>query len=109
MSHLILKKLPNGKYKIYNKKEKKFEGEEMEDEEKAEKVTEKRDEKEDKEIDEKEDMKGYYEKDRHMGKGGGMAKTMHEFKEGELHSGSKKGPVVKSRKQAIAIGMNSKK
>lgn len=39
--------------------------------------------------------------------GGGMEKTMHEFKAGELHSGSKKGPVVKSRKQAIAIGMNS--
>ena len=31
---------------------------------------------------------------------------MHEFKEGELHSGSKKGPMVKSRKQAIAISLN---
>lgn len=35
-----------------------------------------------------------------------MEKTMHEFKEGSLHSGSKSGPKVKSRKQAIAIGMN---
>lgn len=35
-----------------------------------------------------------------------VKKVMHEFKEGELHSGSKKGPVVKSRKQAIAIGMS---
>lgn len=34
-----------------------------------------------------------------------MHKVMHEFKHGELHSGSKKGPKVKSRKQAIAIGM----
>lgn len=35
-----------------------------------------------------------------------MEKTMHEYKEGDLHSGSKEGPVVKSRKQAIAIGLN---
>jgi hypothetical protein len=34
-----------------------------------------------------------------------MKGTMGEFKRGKLHSGSKKGPVVKSRKQAIAIGM----
>jgi hypothetical protein len=40
---------------------------------------------------------------------GGMAKVgkvMGEFKSGELHSGSKSGPVVKSRKQAVAIGMS---
>lgn len=36
----------------------------------------------------------------------GMEKTMHEFKAGTLHSGSKKGPKVTSRKQAIAIGLN---
>lgn len=35
-----------------------------------------------------------------------MGKVMHEWKEGELHSGSKKGPVVKDRKQAIAIGLS---
>ncbi len=35
-----------------------------------------------------------------------MEKTMHEFKEGGLHSGSKSGPKVKSRKQAIAIGLS---
>lgn len=34
------------------------------------------------------------------------AKVMKEFKSGTLHSGSKKGPVVKSRKQAIAIAMS---
>ena len=33
-------------------------------------------------------------------------KVMHEFKHGTLHSGSKKGPVVQSRKQAIAIALN---
>lgn len=35
-----------------------------------------------------------------------VAKVMHEFKTGTLHSGSKKGPVVKSRKQAVAIAMS---
>lgn len=35
-----------------------------------------------------------------------MQKTMHEFKEGSLHSGSKKGPKVTNRKQAIAIGLS---
>ena len=33
-------------------------------------------------------------------------KVMHEFKEGELHSGSKNGPLVKSKKQAIAIALS---
>ena len=35
-----------------------------------------------------------------------MAKVMGEFKEGKLHSGSKHGAEVKSRKQAIAIAMS---
>ena len=35
-----------------------------------------------------------------------VKKVMHEFKEHELHSGSKKGPVVKNRKQAIAIALS---
>jgi hypothetical protein len=35
-----------------------------------------------------------------------VAKVMREFKSGMLHSGSKKGPVVKSRKQAVAIAMS---
>lgn len=34
------------------------------------------------------------------------AKVMGEFKRGTLHSGSKKGPVVKSRKQAVAIALS---
>ncbi len=29
-----------------------------------------------------------------------------EFKEGELHSGSKEGPIVKSKKQALAIALS---
>ena len=33
-------------------------------------------------------------------------KVMGEFKRGELHSGSKKGPEVTSRKQAIAIALS---
>lgn len=35
-----------------------------------------------------------------------MSKVMKEYAAGKLHSGSKKGPVVKSRKQAIAIAMS---
>jgi hypothetical protein len=35
-------------------------------------------------------------------------KVMHKFKGGKLHSGSKKGPKVKSRKQAIAIMLSEK-
>ena len=34
-----------------------------------------------------------------------MEKVMGEYKAGTLHSGSKAGPMVKSRDQAIAIGM----
>lgn len=32
--------------------------------------------------------------------------VMREFKKGKLHSGSKKGPKVTSRKQAVAIAMS---
>ena len=35
-----------------------------------------------------------------------VRKVMHEFKAGKLPSGSKHGPEVKSRAQAIAIGLN---
>jgi hypothetical protein len=35
-----------------------------------------------------------------------VQKVMHEFKAGGLHSGSKKGPVVTNRKQAVAIAMS---
>jgi Family of unknown function (DUF6496) len=34
-----------------------------------------------------------------------IGKVMGEYKEGKLHSG-KKGPVVKSKKQAIAIALS---
>jgi hypothetical protein len=35
-----------------------------------------------------------------------VERVLHEFKEGELHSGSKKGPMVKSHKQAVAIALS---
>lgn len=35
-----------------------------------------------------------------------VKKVMHEFKEHELHSGSKKGPVVSNPKQAVAIALS---
>lgn len=34
-----------------------------------------------------------------------VRQVMHEFKHGELHSGSKRGPLVYNRPQAIAIAM----
>ena len=36
-------------------------------------------------------------------------KVMHKWKAGTLHSGSKKGPRVKSQKQAIAIMLSEKR
>lgn len=36
-------------------------------------------------------------------------KVMSKFKKGKLHSGSKKGPKVKSREQAIAIMLSEKR
>jgi hypothetical protein len=35
-----------------------------------------------------------------------VQRTMHEYKAGELRSGSKHGPVVKNPKQAVAIALN---
>jgi hypothetical protein len=50
-------------------------------------------------------MKRHNPKERHDK----MQKVMHEFKEGELHSGSRKGPRVKNRKQAIAIALSEQR
>ena len=44
-----------------------------------------------------------------MPKGKGKDKihtVMSEYKRGTLHSGSKKGPKVKSRRQAVAIALS---
>lgn len=38
-----------------------------------------------------------------------VGKVMKEFKQGKLHSGSKKGPVVTDREQAIAIALSEAK
>lgn len=35
-----------------------------------------------------------------------IAQVMHEFKEGDLHSGKSDGPIVTNRKQAIAIALS---
>lgn len=41
-----------------------------------------------------------------MAAGGKVEKTMHEYKYGQLHSGSKQGPLVTNRKQAVAIALS---
>ena len=38
-----------------------------------------------------------------------VEKVMGEYKEGTLHSGSKKGPVVTSKKQAVAIALSEQR
>lgn len=38
-----------------------------------------------------------------------IKKVMNEFSKGELHSGSKKGPLVTNPKQAVAIGYSEKR
>jgi hypothetical protein len=54
----------------------------------------------------------YYELSKHdmprtkAGKQAKMKKVMGEYKRGELRSGSKTGPRVKSRAQAVAIGLS---
>jgi hypothetical protein len=48
-------------------------------------------------------MRGSGAKDKGKGK---VRTVLHEFKEGTLHSGSKRGPKVTDRKQAIAIALN---
>lgn len=35
-----------------------------------------------------------------------MQKVFHEWGKGQLHSGSKSGPVVKNQKQAVAIALS---
>ena len=37
-----------------------------------------------------------------------VSKVLKEFKTGTLHSGSKKGPIVKDSGQALAIALNYK-
>lgn len=52
-----------------------------------------------------------HEKKEHKAKKGPkkVEKVMKEFKEGKLHSGSKKGPEVSNKKQAIAIALSEAK
>jgi len=38
-----------------------------------------------------------------------ISKVMKEYSKGDLHSGSKKGPVVTNKAQALAIGYSEAK
>lgn len=51
-------------------------------------------------------LSGGYAKGGRVNGAAKAAKVMREFKSGELHSGSKAGPKVTSRKQATAIAMS---
>jgi len=42
-------------------------------------------------------------------KGKKVEKVMHEFGKGELHSGSKSGPIVTSQKQGVAIALSEQR
>lgn len=53
----------------------------------------------------KHDPKKHDPKKKHVKKDK-IEKVMHEYKEGKLHSGSKKGPKVTNPKQAIAIALS---
>lgn len=44
-----------------------------------------------------------------MKKDAKVEKVMGEFKRGTLRSGSKTGPKVRSRKQAVAIGLSEQR
>jgi hypothetical protein len=37
---------------------------------------------------------------------GKIKKVIKEFKSGELHSGSKNGPIISDKKQAMAVAMS---
>lgn len=43
------------------------------------------------------------------GNGYKIEKVLKEFKKYKLHSGSKKGPLVKKKKQAIAIALSEQR
>jgi hypothetical protein len=43
---------------------------------------------------------------KHKKSKGKVAKVMREFEGDSLHSGSKKGPLVKSKSQALAIALS---
>ena len=47
-----------------------------------------------------------YAKEAQSMKNSKVHRVMKEYKMGKLHSGSKHGPMVRSRKQAIAIAMS---
>lgn len=59
---------------------------------------------------EQKETKKHEKKERHTSKPKDkMKKVMEEFRENKLHSGSKKGPIVKNPKQAIAIAYSEKR
>lgn len=57
----------------------------------------------------KKEMKKHHKKHKSVKGKAKVEKVMHEFKEGKLHSGSKKGPEVSNPKQALAIALSEQR
>lgn len=97
MPKKLLKKLHKKEEKLHHKAEKA-----MKSDEKVHKKIERAEKKEDK----KKDPKKKHVASKYENKKGKVEKVMKEFKEDKLHSGSKKGPLVSNKKQAIAIALS---
>lgn len=102
-----VKKLQKKDARIHKAKHKLFEKEEKlsEKEEKVHEAAEKAEHKK-KQAKKVHKAKDPVHKKKHSARKSKVAKVMREYKHGQLHSGSKKGPEVKSRKQAIAIALS---
>lgn len=71
------------------------------------KAHEKHESKHEEKMEHKKHHSKHHDASKYENKKGKVHKVMKEFKEGKLHSGSKKGPEVKKKSQAIAIALNT--
>jgi len=95
MAKKLLKKLHKQEEKLHHRAERA-----MKADEKVHEKIEKSEKKQDKKPAKKRAASKYENKK------GKVEKVMHEYKEGKLHSGSKKGPKVTKKSQAIAIALS---
>lgn len=103
----MVKKLQKADAKVHSAKHKLFEKEERlsKKEEKLHEAAEKAESKK-KHAKKVHKAKAHTHKKKPAENKGKIEKVMHEYKEGKLHSGSKKGPQVTNPRQALAIALN---